>query len=537
MNTKLVVTALVLIVAVPILMGYGMAFQDVTRDSWDASDDRAITGLLYNDESWTYLSANSYTMNDQVLYANGQYSNPYYFKTQTSPVTSLPVTITSIASQSNYLINMAAPASGTFSMSSALNIDLTLKNGNTTFVTIYDVQSAQFSDGTFYGVYKSGDDLISYSYSASSFDTVYFSRGIIKLIHNNPAAPTRYADPVYGWQINQSKLYADDVPIQWTLRDMKANQIIMTIDFGPTMGRMSNGDLTLNYQALGGPAGIPILIHKETSNCYMEINGTRVPIMTSGGTFSTAGNVWQLVLDQDKYTWNYVKDWPGQFGLMPAYYTLDIPYSGGHVDYITGLLLADPGLYNGIDPYGPRYRADFVSFRSSPFPVINNKTYDPLPLVNGSSYRLTFDDISLFGDAISFGGRTFNVTKDSITLPDGVKVKVDDIRLESRVKDGIRTNYINNIELSEGDTALTMSGKWGSIVVLDQLTYNEVTSTEWVAGEWAWNGVDASFGLIGLITCVAVFIGLGMYGARSGAKVGTLMLICGAAALIFIALI
>lgn len=129
------------------------------------------------------------------------------------------------------------------------------------------------------------------------------------------------------------------------------------------------------------------------------------------------------------------------------------------------------------------------------------------------------------------------MTKDSITLPDGVKVKVDDIRLDSRVKDGVRTNYINNVELSEGDTALTMSGKWGAIVVLDQLTYNEVTSTEWVAGEWAWNGVDASFGLIGLMTCGAVFVGLGMYGARSGAKVGTLMLICGAAALIFIALI
>ena len=41
---------------------------------------------------------------------------------------------------------------------------------------------------------------------------------------------------------------------------------------------------------------------------------------------------------------------------------------------------------------------------------------------------------------------------------------------------------------------------------------------------------------MGLITCAAVFVGLGMYGARSGAKVGKLMIICGCAAFVFLAL-
>jgi hypothetical protein len=41
---------------------------------------------------------------------------------------------------------------------------------------------------------------------------------------------------------------------------------------------------------------------------------------------------------------------------------------------------------------------------------------------------------------------------------------------------------------------------------------------------------------VGLITSVGAFIALAMYGRASGAKVGSLMLVCGGAAFMFILL-
>lgn len=541
MVNKIAVMAVVLIVSVPILLGYGMAFEEVTRGSWDESDERAISGLLYNEESWTYLSSNSYSINNQVLYAGGQYFNPYYTHIQATPYTSLPVSITHFPHNSNVGINMGSGTSGTFAIyAGSVNITMKLVNNGTVVATVDNVQTAQFANGTFYGYYKSGDDLVSYSYQTSTFNQVNFSNGIVDLIHYNPSG-TRYADPTYGWQINQHELSVNDIPIYWTMPDLKANLITMTIDFGTTMEHMDDGDLTLTYgKSLGSVGDINVLLHKETSNCYMEINGTRVPIVTNNGDFSASNNVWQLTMDLEKYTWDYVKDWPGQFGRAPSYYTLEIPYSQS-VQYIDGVKLDDPGLYYGLVTYSPIYRADFVSYRSMPFPIIKDNTYDPLPLAGGyqASFRLTFDEVSMIGDSFTFGGETFTVNNGVVTLPNNSKVKMENITLDSRLdENGVRTSYINNQEISTGyDTSITLSGKWGAIVVLDKLTYNETTSTEWQPGEFAWNGVDSSFALMGLIACVGVFVGLGMYGARSGAKVGMLMLICGGAALIFLALI
>ena len=169
---------------------------------------------------------------------------------------------------------------------------------------------------------------------------------------------------------------------------------------------------------------------------------------------------------------------------------------------------------------------------------MNNITYDPasqLLMDSTASYRIELADIGQIGDSITWGGETYAVTDGKITV-NNVKIKVSDLQLDSKYLDGVRTNYINGRQISTGSNSLQLTGTWAAIVSLSELDHSTTTSTEWIAGEFAWNGVDQSFALMGLITCVAVFVGLGMYGARSGAKVGTLMIICGFAALIFLAI-
>ena len=105
------------------------------------------------------------------------------------------------------------------------------------------------------------------------------------------------------------------------------------------------------------------------------------------------------------------------------------------------------------------------------------------------------------------------------------------------------TPSINGIELntelppSPVAPALGLGGEWSLAVMAYNVEKIEGTHLVWQAGEFAFNGADSNFALIGLLTCGAVFVGLGMYGRRSGAKVGMLMLITGCAAFIFLAMI
>lgn len=94
---------------------------------------------------------------------------------------------------------------------------------------------------------------------------------------------------------------------------------------------------------------------------------------------------------------------------------------------------------------------------------------------------------------------------------------------------------INNVVVSTTPepSTITFNGKWSlSIITTSQEQY-EYTKTEWIAGSFAWDGIDHNFLMVGMLTCLGVFIALGIYGRRSGAKVLPLMLVCGGAALLF----
>ena len=61
-----------------------------------------------------------------------------------------------------------------------------------------------------------------------------------------------------------------------------------------------------------------------------------------------------------------------------------------------------------------------------------------------------------------------------------------------------------------------------------------LTKTQWNAGQFAWDGMDSNFLMVGLLTSLGVFIALGIYSRRSKSSVWPLMLVAGGAAFLFL---
>ena len=96
-------------------------------------------------------------------------------------------------------------------------------------------------------------------------------------------------------------------------------------------------------------------------------------------------------------------------------------------------------------------------------------------------------------------------------------------------------NRINGtvISTTPEPSTITFNGKWAASISTVAQDTHTVTKTEWIAGGFAWNGIDHNFLMVGLLTSLGAFIALGIYARRSKGNVLPLMLVCGGAAMIF----
>ena len=186
----------------------------------------------------------------------------------------------------------------------------------------------------------------------------------------------------------------------------------------------------------------------------------------------------------------------------------------------------------------PILRVDRTQSLAGSFPVIKNNTLTPSTLYpDMASYGVQLSHVDMAGTSIVFGSNTYTVTNKTIT----VNNKTIDLEgsVWRSVYDGVEyVNTINGtvVSTTSNPTTMRFNGSWSTIVELQHMDVVTWTHTEWIPGKFAWNGIDANFCIVGLIASAGAFVGLGMYGARSGAKVGKLMLVCGAMAFVFIAL-
>lgn len=610
MVSKVTAIALVLIVAVPILIGYGLAFEEVPYTAYETSDrvnvtDRVLnssnpvylnsaapgnnselltvitypgTGVTettikapaYESVSSTYSSLPKYTtvsgyyeLEDPVTYTGpgdnlGQYSrlsvsanpsNMPYIMVSADQLSELhlssgfselgsmwgPFLQTSGDSWrvlagldmketgSFYVISDRFP---TYTLTHVPYTDLEIDGDYTVTITnSAAIKITHTNDAVDYYPVRAPSNpviIIKQGSVATIGDTQYSNVDMISVATINAAGLAysytqvdsgSYADPSYGWTTNVAG--GNPAQIYW-------------------MNSQLNGSVRMLMQITNGEYVDLRPMMDETAAGWASIRRTSGIVTVNG---ESLGNYGYLCVDVkgNQVTVSGIENWPNMY----APPTL--------INSITVDLTTPIELFNRIQLSGSttvNYRVDSAEILSGYFPTALNTMLDMGELWPEKSFTLNISSVGIFGTSLTFAGQNYDVTDGTITV-DGNKIRIKDATF-SAIYDEESGNYtptINGIELntelppSPVAPALGLGGEWSLTIMAYNVEKVEGTRLEWQAGEWAWDGIGADFALVGLLTCGAVFVGLGMYGRRSGAKVGMLMLITGCAALIFLAMI
>ena len=579
MVSKITVIALVALVAIPIGLGYALNFQDVETTGYEAGKTTNITELIRTGTAQNYTQADSYALNtfafQDAYFANQAVTQPhipkYVSESKTAGslsyvhVKSVPTLVPEYPenSQIPWVIcytNVTVPSSTLqLRLSITLNDNTTRVIDNPVSVVInYDLPYETNEDVKMQIIYN--DDNPSYmsgyaftnvrtwtwaaynGYDMNSKPDQYFYRV-------NRLDDTRMVTPnlVQGFSLtNFINTNGDTVAAwNWSPGNTPFKDVLLTFD----MSKMS-GHAVMALRAVSDGSHFP------EKNIIQIINDGDTHSIAGQDIIYNAGqpNVYQLWINEKSYELRYVGNWPTSFGEANYYRSWTIPYTSENVENpitFTNGFLCDRITIGGarvsgggLTDFHPftigKMRFDSAALKSNTVPVISNATIDAAKTLGQNQTQTKITTISAAGNSIDFGGIIYRVSNDNKIMVGGAAVSVKNITFDSVLTDqGTYNNRINGYTVSttEAPSTVKLSGEWfGTNVSIAPLTTVTETESKWIPGGWAWDGVGTSFAVVGLITCVGVFVGLGMYGRRSGAKVGSLMMICAGGALIFLAI-
>lgn len=181
------------------------------------------------------------------------------------------------------------------------------------------------------------------------------------------------------------------------------------------------------------------------------------------------------------------------------------------------------------------YRVDSATIVAGDYPSTVDYTLDIYSLFpNDTTQIIYLNSIGVYGDSLTVAGNSYTVTDNSITITDidsgdSVTVKLLKTTIKMVNDDDTYATYINGYHVADTTAAPTIyfGGEWSLTATRCTVTEETGVKSEWVAGEFAFDTDD--FVLAMCLTAVGAFVVLGMTGARSGAKVALLALICGGA--------
>lgn len=611
MVSKLAVTALVLIVAAPILLGYGLAFEEEDYVAYETSDRINVTDRVLNSSNPIYMASTSPLNNSELLatitympggvtetsikapaYASvgsvytsiptyetitgyiqmsnssqstsgqtgegGRYSivgpwqdpnaapfvrlsadqlsqlniwNPTYRTTYVSPGTYITVfqsasdRWTSTFDNSTYTFGAfeflsdrfptytvvtstytditTLGTSYTLHLSQPSVIKINYNGGGTGYVPVTSLPSAGVN------IIKQGSHLIIGDGTYDNVSTISVATNATQLGYSyTQQVSGSYADPSYGWTTNVNE--GNPARIYWMNSQLNGSvRMLMEIQT----------EEFVDIQPMNGSTGTEWISIRKPTSTNVTVNG------------NSLGNYTYLCLDitGSSVTVSGIDSWPNM-------YTAPNLINSITVDMTNTLEMFDRVWLNGSTTIN--YRVDSAEILSGYFATTQDATIDMDALWPGKSFVLSLSSIGIYGDSITYAGQNFPVENNTITV-NGKQIRLLQAAFSATLEDGEYTATINGEEVATTSAAPTLylGGEWSLTLMAYNVERIEGTHMVWQAGEFAFNGADSSFALLGLLTCGAVFVGLGMYGRRSGAKVGMLMLITGCAALIFLAMI
>lgn len=566
MVPKVAVVALVAIIAVPILMGYAFNLEEVQESDWKLSGEAVnVTSLLMNDVEYSTAHGDTYQLNTNTN-MGGIKSLPLYenrTKTSSSLYSRLYPNVATegvdydLTELDNWGFNIHNSSDSQY-----LRMKIYYVNANNNLVNWENVNNA---------INASYDDLsktLNYSYiltdGYSGVRTGTFTNDhiILRFEHVNGFIPNNdgvmwgspksddksnfngYVDFSAGFRVLK---HAQTVnyPYVWTqyppgsiIFPQNTKTAIVTIDLDSiTFANHSIlvGDpwFYLNKTTTNGVVSWQIVSYYDPSkiiDLYYNQSG---------------GNTYQLYFYVDpngeptgtpgyyEYTrhiqFRYVGNWPDLIGEADYYLTYDYSMKTTLGKY--------PG-FSGISfesHTSPIMRVDAAEYLAFQHNVIRDQTYDPAAFKTNPSTKIS--GVSSFGYSLEFGGNSYVISKQGTISLSGRDIPVSGLTLSSVPNDNNGyDNKIGNTVISSTASPSTVKfvGAWDAVVTTQSLESYTLTKTEWKAGEFGWNGIDHNFLLCGLITCLGVFIGCGIYARKRGTGgLLPLLIVTGCAAVVF----
>ncbi len=561
MVSKVAVMALVAVVAVPILLGYGLNVQTETYSAWEEDGSaQNLTNYLASIEDASkrdYTDADIYQFNSNIFYEYGTQVYPVYEKVST---TKTPIRLAQqyYSTPGNPLIRMdeyysQGVVDGGYDASNYYSITITITGGNTyTFDhlkswywtsngSIASIDFALMEPGADGGYIDSGyaylDKVLSVSTSYTGTPAGYWKAWNWQNTSNS------YADVSKGYRLN-TDIPALTAPISSIYDYIQHSRGITTIFVTGICNEMV---LTFNldsitdssyYMALRFPTHrvgmdykASITLEKRTTGSGVEWYYTTYGDPDEHPLYynpDLSSNTYQLYLNSDiGGEFRYVGAWSDIIRESESLITYPFEYTeegwnGG--DYIQNL---------AIFGQTPIMRIDRASVAAYEYKIIRDTTYNPFDFKTNPVTKLT--NVAESGSSLIFGGITYTVDNGTITV-DSESVSLNGVKLASVFTGNAYENTINGKVVSTTLTpsSIVFNGDWSMQVQTTAQKYVEKENTKWIPGQFAWQGVDDNFLMAGLITSLAAFVGLTIYARKSGAKVLPLMLVCGGAAFMFL---
>lgn len=552
MVSKVAVIAIVAIIAVPILIGYGLNVEETPETRYRAASTSTNVTPLISTESTNYIPGDSFGINYNVWSndSNSLGNNDV----RVFPNYQLMTTASSIPiDYRTSLYNAHLPNYAIYELFTNYNLNdlvhtqlsLNLYDENGTPIVhadrIFSVQYDESKNLTIIQNYNSSGVAQRNAYLNAvdiqyMVDGYYTSTPIIYSV-SKFVGPTNYVDLSKGYTLMRTGGYSDTstmVNYNYWVPTAPVSSAVLTVD---TSTFPNNTEMVFN-------------VYNESSNGvpnYLKLRKIEVPIL---GTFlevqvdidqwqfitygTGSAHTYQIYFNKVGWELHYIGDWPTVIGLANTYRVWSGVWQTPFEDDIISIGVPHTGTTGSYDQ-GIKLRVDYATLRAMREVQIKDYTYVTTSIVNGGASTI-FTNITKYGTSLEFGGHTYAVSNGVLEIA-GRNIPLRDLVLTSEPKEGGGyTNLINGIPVSDSveQSNIAFNGVWYMNVLTSPLESYTVNIVKWVPGHFAWQGIDDNFLIVGIITSVGAFIGLAMYGRRSGAKVLPLMLVCGGAAFLFI---
>ncbi len=548
MVSKIAVMALVAVVAAPILLGYGMNIQTESYTDYESGSYTDVTDYVYNikaDETkLRYTPADIYQFNSRSFHLNDSRIYPRFEEIST---TNTAIQMDQLYFKSSSTVTLGKGYLPCFH-SQVIDGGYDANNYYTFIVTYTDDTTYEFDHVKVFYIEFDADgvgtgEVTAFlpSYGWAALDNV---KSVQRVPHGNTPyllaqwtnTGTTYANLSKGYHLNA------DYPIS-TSASSPASSTLIQAD-----GIVKSMVLTFNLDSITDPTYYMDL-HMQNHVNVLELKKTTTDGVATW-TYQTRedseahelyynplmnNNTYQLYLNgKVGGEFRYVGAWTDSIGVAQPYITYPFSYTLP-VDPFEPVPDALPPLL--VKGQTPTMRIDAAMIATYGYKVIRDVTFTPASFLNNPSTKIT--NLVEVGPSLTFGGNTYAVSSDGNMTIGTRSFSLNNMILDSVPVAGGYDNRINGIVVSTTaqPSQIVFNGDWQVSVSIATMSSISKESTHWVAGKFAWNGIDTDFKIAGLMASLGAFIALAVYGRRSGAKVLPLLVVCGGAALMFLVMI